>query len=269
VTVPALAVVATFEMKRVRQTGNFMIDLNKFTTDSLTMRFDENIGDLRGLFGDAGHFRQVNLDDPLYRQREILAFVDGLNTQDFGQFINFVSVHLRKKHAEGAITDDEVRIDRNNFNQAGNAFKMLYGWKGDNDRRRWMEYEYQTTWSFFGGQTVEEPWRQGTANAITLAPPYLRNAIEVQASPDTLTAANVRLVTARLFYALGGQEQVKQVTLNPGKQQLSQAADIILPRNSPDYGYEINWRLADGRTVSSGRKTSSDAILFAEPVPAP
>ena len=118
-TVPSFAVVATFEMKKVRQRGLFKIDLNKFTTDSLTLRFDENIGDLSQLRSDARHFREINLDDPLYRQREINVMVDGLNAQDFGQYINFVTVQMRKKHASGEESFDEVRIDRTNFNQEG------------------------------------------------------------------------------------------------------------------------------------------------------
>ena len=84
VSTPQFAIVAAFEMKRVRQRGKFTIDLNKYTTDSLTLRFDENIGDLRRFMDDESHFRQRNLDDPLYRQRELVAFVDGMNASDFG-----------------------------------------------------------------------------------------------------------------------------------------------------------------------------------------
>jgi len=64
---------------------------------------------------------------------------------------------MRKKHQAGDETQDEVRIDRKNFNSEGNAFKLLYGWKNDSDRRQWMSYEYQTTWSFFGGKEVVQP----------------------------------------------------------------------------------------------------------------
>ncbi len=105
---PTFAVVAAFEMKKVRQRGIFKIDLNKFTTDSLTLRFDENIGDLSPLRADSRHFREINLDDPLYRQREINVMVDGLNAQDFGQYINFVTVQMRKKHGAGEESFDEV-----------------------------------------------------------------------------------------------------------------------------------------------------------------
>ena len=264
---PSLAIVAVFEMKRIRQRGIFKIDLNKYTTDNLTLRFDENIGDLRSLKADAQHFREVNLDDPLFRQREIVVFVDGLNAQDFGQYINFATVHLRKTHQGGQLTDDEVRIDRNNFNKEGNNFKLLYGWKGDNDRRRWMDYEYQTVWSFFGGRTVEGPWVKGSAGAVNLAPPYQRRNVELQAEPDAIAQGEVRSITVKVFYDLAGAEQVRQVTLNAAKGQLSEKVEFMLPADKVDYDYEVTWRLKGNRTLSSGRKTASDAILFVDELP--
>jgi hypothetical protein len=267
VAVPKFSVVAAFEMKTVRQRGTFKIDLNKFTTDNLTLRFDENIGDLRSLMSDGSHFRQVNLDDPLYKQREIVVFVDGFNAGDFGQFVNFASVKLRKKHGSGEESQDEVRIDRKNFSAEGNAFKLLYGWKGDTDRRRWMDYEFQPTWSFFGGKTVELPWQNASAGAIGLAPPFQRRIVDLQADPDAIAKAEVRSITVKIFYDLGSGEQVKQVTLNATKSQLSDKVEFLLPAGKVDYSYEITWRKKGDKTVSSGRKSSSDTVLFVDEVP--
>ena len=230
------------------------------------MRFDENIGNLSGLMNDNTVFRQVNLDDPLFVQREIVAFVDGMNAQDFGQFINFVNVRLKKTHQSGDITNQEVRIDRNNFNKEGNNFKMVYGWKGDNDRKKWTNYEYETEWSFFGGQTVKVPAQVSQSGAIDLMPPYQRRSVEFTADANTLAAANVRLVTVKLFYDLAGKEQVKQVTLNPAKGQLSEKVDFMLPGDQYDYSYEVSWRMANNETKTSGRLKASDAIQFVDNV---
>ncbi len=265
---PSFAVVAVYEMKRVHQSGKFTIDLNKYTTTSLTLRFDENIGDLRALFGDAGHFRQVPIDaEEFFRQREIVAAVDGLNAQDFGQYVNFVTVQMKKRHAAGAETFDEVRVDRANFNREGSSFKLLYGWNGDVDRRNWMDYEYRTLWSFFGGAEVDVPWRRANAGAINLAPPYQRRTVTVEGDPGMLAAAGVRAVTVRLFYRLGENEKSRQVALNPATGQLSERVEFMLPAESYDYEYEITWRLAGNRTVSSGRQSSNEATLFVDEVP--
>ena len=267
VDVPDFAVVATYEMKRIRQRGVININLNKYTSDSMTLRFDENIGDLSRFVGDQSTFRQVNLDDPLYRQREIVAFVDGLNAEDFGEYINFVSVQLRKRHEGGDETYDEVRIDRNNFNREGNAFKLLYGWKEDNDRRRWMQYDVQTKWSFFGGSEVDVAWNPSTSGAVNLAPPYQRREVTLEADPDMLAEAEVRSVTVSIFYELGGGEQSKRVTLNASKGELSEKIEFLLPADQYEYEYEISWRLRGNRSVSSGRQSSTEAILFVDELP--
>lgn len=267
VTVPSIAIVATFEMKRVHQQGIFRIDLNKSTADNISMRFDENIGDLSGYQNDVTVFRQANLDDPLYIQRELTAFIDGVNAQDFGQYVNFVNVRMRKTHQKGELSNQEIRIDRNNFNKEGNNFRMVYGWKGDNDRKKWMDYEYETEWSFFGGQTVKIPFQKTTSGAINLAPPYQKRTVEFQADPAALTAAGVRLVTVKLYYELGGKELTKLVTLNPAKNQLSEKADFMLPGESYDFKYDVTWRLNNNQTKTSGKLTGSDAIVFVDALP--
>lgn len=266
---PSFAVAATFEMKRVRQRGTFRIDLNKYTSETITLRFDENIGDLRSYLDNRDVFRQVNLDDPLYRQREILAFVDGLSAENFGEYINFVDVQMRKVHAGGAETLDEVRIDRNNFNREGNAFKLLYGWKDDDERnrRQWLNYDYKASWSFFGGSSVEGPWQRAETGAINLVPPYQIRQVSLEADPELIAEAGVRSITVRVYYTLGDQERVKQLSLNASRDVLSGQVEFMLPADQYEYDYEITWRLRGNRTVSSGRQTTNEAILFVDELP--
>lgn len=265
---PSGAVLASYELRQVRQRGTFKLDLDRFTTDRLTLRFDENIGDLRRLTSDAAHFRQVNLDDPLYKQRELAVFVDGLNAKDFGDYINFVSVRLRKPHANGEVSTDEVRIDRENFNREGNQFRLLYGWKGDTDSRRWMDYEFQTTWSFFGGAERTEAWRKASAGALALAAPLERRTVELQADAAALASAQVRSLTVRLYYRLGETEHTQSVTLDAARQPLARHLEFMQPAGSQAYEYEIAWQLKGNRSVSSGRRRGESAILFVDEVPA-
>lgn len=266
-TVPPFAVVAAFEMKRIRQRGTITIDLNKYTADSLTMRFDENIGDLRRYINNPDYFRQANLDNPLFKQREIVAFVDGMNAADFGEYVNYVTVQMWKQHEGGGETFDEVRIDRKNFNSEGNAFKLLYGFKGDNDRQRWLNYRYKTEWSFFGGKSLTQDWQTKTSGALNLAPPYQRRTVTLEADPDTLRDAEVRAITASIFYQLGDVQKSKQVTLNVAKGQISEKIEFMLPADNHEYEYEINWRLRGNRSLQSGRQRSTEALLFVDELP--
>lgn len=263
-SMPSIAIVASFEMKRIRQQGMFRIDLNKSSADRISMRFDENIGNLSSYMGDNNMFREMNMDDPLFVQREIIAFIDGVNAQDFGQYINFVNVRLKKTHQSGEVSNREVRIDRTNFNREGNNFKMVYGYKGDRDRQRWFDYEYEVEWSFFGGQTVPVPLQRSRGGAINLNPPFQKRTVEFQADQARLAEANVRLITVKLIYTLNGRELSKVVTLNPARNQLSERVEFMLPADSYNFQYEVTWKLANNTTRTSGRQNGDDAIVFVD-----
>ncbi len=255
-----LALMASYQLKKVRQRGTFKISLNKYTADKIVLRFDENIGKINC----TECFHQVNLDDPLFKQREIVAMVDGFNFDDFGKYINFVSVKMKKTHQNGDITWDEVRIDRENFIKSANNFKLLYGWKGDDDRSEWLDYEYQSHWSFFGGNEVTTSWFEANANAINLAPPYLRKTIELEADPELLEENNVRSVSVKFYYNLGETEQVKQITMLPSREEYSSKINLLLPKETTEYDYEITWLLRGNKTETSGRQTTSESILFVD-----
>jgi hypothetical protein len=264
---PIAQIMASFQMKKVHQSGTFRLDLNKYTSATRNLRFDENIGDLRRLWGEERYFHQVNLDDPFYRQREIDVAVGGLNANDFGEYLNFVTVHMRKVHGNGKETHEEVRVDRKNFNEEGNRFRMLYGWNGDDDRRKWMEYDYQTTWGFFGGHTVEEPWKTTSAQAINLAPPFQPRSVTLDADPELIKKAGVRAVTVRLYYVLDGTEHVKQITLNTLRDQFSEKIPFMLPADQLGYEYEVSWQLRGNKNVKTGRQKGTDAILYVDELP--
>jgi hypothetical protein len=266
VSAPAFAIAAVFSMKKVRQRGDFTIDLNKFTPDSLTTRFDENIGDLRDFLQNENIFRAVNLDDPLYKQREITVALDGFNAQNFGTFVNYVSVLIRKKHQNGESTEQEIRIDRDNFNKEGNSFRTVYGFKGDTARNAWLTYEFKTAWSLIGNRSVETPWQTREIGSINLYPPYQIRTIELEGDPKVLTDAGVRLATVKIFYKIDGDELTAQESLQTTKEPFSKRIQFLQSPNDLQYDYVIDWRKRS-ETLSSGRKTGADSILFVDEIP--
>ncbi|MCC6282393.1 MAG: hypothetical protein IT262_17450 [Saprospiraceae bacterium] len=260
---PSVAIAMSFEMRRVRQSGTYRIDLEKWSKDNLTMRFDENFGQIKC----AECFRDINLDDPLYRQREVTTFLDGFDSQDFGKYINFVSVLLKKKHEGGDITEDELRIDKNNFNAEGNNFALVYGWKNDNNSKKWSEYEYKTVWNFFGGGLVESAWQKANINTIPLAAPFVRNEVLIESDPDVMRGRNIRSAEVKFFYKIADKEQTKQVRLNMKQDQFSSSADIYVPRNNTAFDYEVTWFAADGSSKNSGRLKSTNTVIYIDNIP--
>jgi hypothetical protein len=263
-SVPSFAIAVSFEMRTVRQRGQFVIDLNKYNADNLTVRFDENVGTI----DCAECFQQINLDDPLYKQRFITAFLDGANAGDFTNYINGVTVTLRKKHATGEITTKEVRIDRSNFNKEANNFKMVYGWKNDNDRSKWLDYEFKTDWFFFGGHSVTSDWQSSDGADVKLSAPFVRRIIDVEADPGLIATANVRAIDVKVYSKLGPGQQVKEMRMSTKANQLSGQVEIMQPKDVVDYEYEVTWHLNDGSTKSSGKKTANTKSLFVDNISA-
>jgi len=266
---PEFSAMAVYELRRTRRRDTYRIDLSQSLPDTLPITFAENIGDLRRHLDDPDVFRDVQLDDPLFRQREIAVIVDGANADDFAQTINFVTVELRKLHQGGEVTHDEVRIDRASFNRDANAARLLYGWKGDGDRERWLEYEVRETWSYFGGYVAERPWRAASAPAVAVVPPYAPTSVMVEApDPATLRERGVRAVTASVFYDLGGNERSDRLTLTTGGEILSGRLEVLLPRDRASYDYQIDWRLSGDRRLTTGRRTTESSLLFVDELPA-
>ncbi|MCH9648252.1 MAG: hypothetical protein K0U98_08435 [Deltaproteobacteria bacterium] len=261
---PALAVLASFQMRRRSQQKTLRIELNRHSQDQILDRFDGEVGDVSGC---RRCFLQINLDDPLYRQREVAVYVDGLNLEDFGRFVNFVSFELRKRHGEGDLTQQELRIDQKSLAESGNRFSLLYGWKGDGDRSRWLEYEYRVVWSFFGGSRIAEPWRTTRDGAIGLFPPLVIQRLGLSANAEALEAARVRALTVQIFTQPVDGERTEQITLVPGRGEFSGDLEVLLPKDRRVYDYLIEWRLTGGTTVSSGRQSTRSTTLFVDELP--
>jgi hypothetical protein len=265
---PGFAAVVTYEMKRVRQRGRYRVDLNKYTAETLPVRFDENIGDLTRWIEDEEVFRSINLDDDLYRQREIIASLMSVSDSDFEDFLGFVSFQIRKTHGGGQETLEEERIDRKAFNDLGNRFKLVYGWKGDASRKKWSEYEYRTLWAFNDVEPIEGPWTPSTFAGIALSPPFEKRSVQLEATDQAvLSNAGVRSITVRLYSQLGGKEKLEQVTLRSSNGELSKTVDLVLPRGTTEYEYEIKWLLRGNKTLTTGRRATDQDVLYVDELP--
>jgi hypothetical protein len=265
---PEFAAVMTYEMKRSRQRGEYRVDLNKWTADTLPIRFDENIGDLRRYLADDSVFRDVNLEDPLYQQREITASLVGVQDTDFTRHLAFASLQVRKQHGNGEETLRDVRVDRKRFNDQGNNFKVVYGFKGDTDRKKWQEYEYRVMWGFNTGAVVEEAWQAGSFSSISLRPPFRHREVQLEAfDAEKLKQRGVRAILVQVFSKVGGDERTEQITLSPLKGELSKSLGFVQPADSVEYQYEIKWILGGNTTLSSGRQTTSQDVLFLDAMP--
>lgn len=264
VAVPSYSVALSYSLKRSKKSGIYKVDLNKYTSIIQTIPFVKNVGNI-----DCDDcFSRVNLDDPLYKQHVVHASIDGLSSGDFGTYVNFVDVALRKTHENGDITVDQIHIDKGRFNKNANDFVMQYGWKGDDNRSEWLNYEYKTLWSFFGGHQVEGEWKQTNFSGITLAPPLIKKPIYLEIDPDFAAEANLRAVEVKLDYHVGEQKQVKRIRMRVSKDELSHTEELVLPKNVDDYCYQITWFIKGKPPVVSEKVMTQYGSIYLDTLPA-
>jgi len=245
-----------YKVKKVRERGEKTFELSKTRTASRTRSIGLTLPRI-----PSTHIQQINLDDALYTQREVTAILNGQNVKDFAQYINYVSIKLRKRHPQGDISNDEIIVDRNNFNKNGNRFKLLYGWRpGDNNRRTWLDYEYKTVWSYHGGGIIEQDWNTSDDGAINLSSPCTKSIINLNGNIDNLKSKGVRSVQVRISYALGGSNQTKIKSINIEKvSELVENIEIIQPNEISEYQYDITWTLA-GNVIKKSAILTTDAL---------
>jgi hypothetical protein len=263
VPIPGVAAAVSYQLKKTRQTGKYRIDLNKYTDETRTMRFDYNPGGAVAKCSDC--FREINLDDPLMKQREINASLSGVGNQDFAKYINFVNVLVRKKHQNGETTPMEIKIDKSKFNSEGNFFKEIYGWKGDDDRQKWLQYEYKTLWSFFGGYEVSTEWTKTEFGSITLNPPFVRKQIYVEVDPDFVADNSIRGIEISIFSKLGlDKVDTQRISLKTNKDELTKNIEILVPQNNEEFEYEVTYMIKGADPKTSAKKKTKSGQLYVD-----
>lgn len=268
ITLPGVSLFAGYELKNIKESGTLVMDLNQYSQDRLTTILAGNIGSLYQKYGqDSSYFRAANLDDPVFKQREIFLVLDGRNARDFKDYINFVTVQILKEHQNGQQTVDEVVIDQQGFSSRKNRFKMVYGWKEDHDRERWLKYKYKTLWNFRGDAQYVSQWKETAAFVINVAPPYEYRRITLEADQQIFKQQGVRHALVKFYHEFYGKEITTQQTIRTREGVFSKLLEYNCPRGNYDFSYEITWYLKGGKRLQSKRISDSGDIIYLDELP--
>ena len=77
----------------------------------------------------------------------------------------------------------------------------------------------------------------------------------------------IRLINVKFFYDFGDGEKTEQVNIKSTDKITAQKAEFMLKNNNYSYAYEVTWRLNGNKTISSGRKNTSDTFLYVDELP--
>jgi len=265
---PGFSLVASYQMKQIKRSGKLVYNMNHFRTENQAFAMTENIGDLYRRHGrDPRVFRAVTIDDPVFKQREILVTLDGQDAATFAEHLNFVTVKLEKRHQSGEVTSDEVVITPVKFNEGGNAFSLGYGYKGDDDRSAWLDYRFQALWSFHGGVEFRTPWNNTDSPMLAVQPPHRYRTVTVEGDGAGLTAAGVRHAVITLTSLIGGRTITKEVTIR--NQGPAPALMVEIPEDpeKPRVEAGITWYLSGGGKVTVPARPVEGSIVYWDELP--
>ena len=259
-------VIASFKLRRIESTGAFNLNLKQWLRTDQAVRFAANIGDLSNLMGNPRYFRRVNLDDPVFKQREIPVSVDVRGEDAFAGMLNAVTVTLKKRHESGKESLAEVTISRAEF-ASGKPLTVVYGWDQDNNRTRWLDYEVRERWNYVGGPVIETPWMKTSAGALVLEPPLRPRALILEADPTFLQTQGVRDVVVEVRYRAADAERIATATVRA--QAPSGETRLLLYQDPqhPGYSYSYTWRLRGGDRRAAGPFNETADIIYLDEVP--
>ena len=265
---PGFSLVASYQMKNIKRSGKMVYQMNHYRTEMQAFAMTENIGDLYRRYGrDPRVFRAVNIDDPVFKQREILVTLDGQDSETFSRHMNFVTVQMKKRHQSGDLTTDEVVITPERFNQSGNAFNLLYGWKGDNDREAWLNYAIETLWSFHGGMEIRIPSSTYDSAMVALQPPHRYRTVTVEGEGEALNEAQVRHAVVTFTSYVGGKPITTEATIRNQGPASSMIVDIPEDRIGMPTRVGITWYLRGGKTVTAPPRDLEGDIIYWDELP--
>lgn len=248
-----------FLPNNINRKGNSTFSINgrtkleKYQTLSLS---------LKEYFVDyARTFEKTNLNDPMFASRKVMIGFDPAIYKAFqaGDLLNFISINLRKEHESGEITFEEVLIDKKNIQKPFKSFAFRYGLRNDQDKLKWLSYEYRVSWMFAGGGTFDTGWIESQVPMINLAAPFKPHSITFEGDLEQLSDLGVKLMVATVSYPFFGKEREVRRAIRPVDELASKSMDILLPNKVKFVDYQIDWVDKQGKRY---KKKGKDELGF-------
>lgn len=257
-----------YRMKDIQSGGVSVLNFNHAAAIQRTNMIAFNVGPIFKKYGtNPSYFKAVNLQDPIYSQREVEVSVDGSVSQDFEKYINSVSIAVRKVHENGETTLGEVIVDKDSFAKNANRYTVVYGNQGDDDREKWLNFEYKVRWSFRDGGSYQTEWVKTNDPFVNVTPPYERREIRLEGDLGKLKDQGIRYALVKLSYTFFGKTKSEQVLVKMSDSTPPAGFILIQPKGVYNYTYEIRYRKADGTDLVKPKTQDDSGIILFDELP--
>jgi hypothetical protein len=205
----------------------------------------------------------VNLNDPFFQHRDIHFILD-LDAKDlFEQQANYVTINVRKKRSAGNPFEDRVTIDEKFVKEKGINATVTYA-RGEDTNPD--SYEYQTQWSFRGGQVWPSTpaWEKGSWEGVTLAAPIAPRTIDVEGDLEAMKASGITRITVQIHYPRLGAEVEENISISTAKNEPTASRKIFMDRTAKGYAYRLVVdHKTDGKLATAWSAKVGDDYVYA------
>lgn len=254
-----------YKKRTIKTSGKTVVNLNTRSTVKRNHLITFNIGDLHKQHGDNELiFKKVAIDDPTYKQREVLINLDGQLAAEFDKMISSIGIVFRKKHENGEETIDEPVITAQKLADANSHLKMIYLNKGDKNRLKWLDYDYQVKWQFSKDGVYNTPWETSNSPVLNLYIPYENRVIDIFGDHETLEKEGVIVVSIMIEYPFFGKTKKERLKVKVGQTDKEYQLNAIVPRNQEEIAYQVVWHYRDGTKKEWKGKDGYGLILIDE-----
>ncbi|MDI6846500.1 MAG: hypothetical protein QME28_10250, partial [Candidatus Saccharicenans sp.] len=261
---PVVNVQLGYSFKRTKLSGRYEVDMRRRLREDREIVMSGNISGIYQKYGQDGRFfTVVSLDDPTFQERTVEVILDGQDAEDFKNFVNSVSVIFKKQRMAGQVMTGEVKFFEQQFAEKGNRLSYKYS-RLNEAATEWLNYEYRTKWSLYGGVEWESDWVRTDDSVLTLTPPVRRRTIEISVDEDNILQNKVKAVAIQVKHSIFGKDILKEVIINYDKGDPLQVNYTYMhEEGKPGYSYRLIWLLLDGREVSTDWINRESPFIFA------
>ncbi|MEI7984847.1 MAG: hypothetical protein WCI55_04390 [Armatimonadota bacterium] len=232
--------------------------LNKFTiTDNIKKWFPDIDSNREKCI------RAINLNDPFFTTREINFILD-LDARDiFDEYVNYVTVNVRKNRSSGRPFQDSFVIDSKYIKEKGISSLIQYSRGNDNNPDN---FEYQMQWSLRGGEVFPQnpQWKPGNWRGEPLTAPVKGVDLSFDCTPEDLKSKDLVSVTAQVHYMRFGQEAESNIRLSASETSAVKKQRFFRDKEAKNYSYRLIFvHKKLGRLVTDWVHNASDEYIYA------
>jgi len=256
---------AKYKRKDIRKSGTTTISMNKqgSTTRYSPIVFDSNLL-ASAIERTPSIVRYADLSKTALRKRDVIVTLDASLRGSFKSLISSVTIDLRRASEAEPAASQQLVLTRDDL-LSGVEHKFSYPRLYPNQGNDWLDYQYRYNWAFTDGTTYISPWRNSSAGAIVVTPPFQERSVQLIGDLTALAKEGVIAVLVDIEFDRLGERRKEQVQLFTSSKPNMQI-DLITEKSPINFDITVTHIRRDDRKSWSFADNSGFAVIDTPPI---